>query len=199
MEQVILATAEKLFLEKGFDGTSTTQIAKEAGCNQALVHYYFRTKENLFNSIFETKFKSFFQNIFDTTQLTNLSFLEKIKHISRTHFDLLLENPQMPKLVINELSRRKENINILRDRLHVLPEQLFSLMNNELQEEISAGRVKNITFIDIMISIVSLNVTLFFLKPVVSDVLLLTDEQANQMLQHRKEENVTIILSYLKP
>ncbi|MDD3077516.1 MAG: TetR/AcrR family transcriptional regulator [Paludibacter sp.] len=199
MEQVILATAEKLFLEKGFDGTSTTQIAKEAGCNQALVHYYFRTKENLFNSIFETKFRTFFQNIFDTTQLTNLSFLEKIKHISRTHFDLLLANPQMPKLVINELSRRKENINILRDRLHVLPEQLFSLMDNELQEEISAGRVKNITFIDIMISIVSLNVALFFLKPVVSDVLLLTDEQANQMLQHRKEENVNIILSYLKP
>jgi AcrR family transcriptional regulator len=57
MEQAILEAAEKLFLEKGFASTSTTQIAREVGCNQALVHYYYRTKENLFNTIFENKFK----------------------------------------------------------------------------------------------------------------------------------------------
>ena len=51
MEIVILETAERLFLEKGFGMTSTTEIAKEIGCNQALIHYYFRTKENLFNII----------------------------------------------------------------------------------------------------------------------------------------------------
>ena len=48
MEQQILQCAEELFLEKGFSLVSTTDIAKKAGCNQALVHYYFRTKENLF-------------------------------------------------------------------------------------------------------------------------------------------------------
>ena len=52
MEIQILETAEKLFLEKGFASTSTTEIAREVGCNQALVHYYFRTKENLFNTIY---------------------------------------------------------------------------------------------------------------------------------------------------
>ena len=56
-EQLILEAAEKLFLEKGFAMTSTTEIARVAGCNQALVHYYFRTKENLFQSIFENKFR----------------------------------------------------------------------------------------------------------------------------------------------
>ena len=66
MEKLILEAAEKLFLEKGFDLTSTTQIAKEAGCNQALVHYYFRTKDNLFNMIFESKFNAFFQQVFDS-------------------------------------------------------------------------------------------------------------------------------------
>jgi AcrR family transcriptional regulator len=69
MEQSILDAAEKLFLEKGFAATSTTQIAKEVGCNQALVHYYFRTKDNLFNRIFEKKFSDFFQVVFDTNQL----------------------------------------------------------------------------------------------------------------------------------
>jgi len=54
-EQQILQSAEELFLEKGFSNTSTTEIAKRAGCNQALVHYYFRTKENLFQQIFLSK------------------------------------------------------------------------------------------------------------------------------------------------
>ena len=52
MEEVILETAERLFLEKGFALTSTTEIAKAVGCNQALIHYYFRTKDNLFNTHF---------------------------------------------------------------------------------------------------------------------------------------------------
>ena len=48
LEQQILAVAEELFIANGFDGTSTTMIAQKVGCNQALIHYYFRTKENLF-------------------------------------------------------------------------------------------------------------------------------------------------------
>jgi len=59
MEQLIVETAERLFLEKGFAMTSTTEIAKEIGCNQALVHYYFRTKAKLFEAIFEKKIKLF--------------------------------------------------------------------------------------------------------------------------------------------
>ena len=50
MEQIILEVAEELFLDKGYALTSTTEIAKKAGCNQALIHYYFRTKENLGSS-----------------------------------------------------------------------------------------------------------------------------------------------------
>ena len=55
LEQDILDAASELFLSRGFDNTSTTDIAKKAGCNQALVHYYFRTKENLFQRIFLQK------------------------------------------------------------------------------------------------------------------------------------------------
>ena len=57
LEQKIIDVAEKIFMDKGFDSTSTTDIAKEVGCNQALIHYYFRTKENLFQQIFYKKFE----------------------------------------------------------------------------------------------------------------------------------------------
>ncbi len=199
MEQAILETAERLFLEKGFASTSTTQIAKAVGCNQALVHYYFRTKDNLFNTIFESKFKLFFQKIFDTTQLENMSFTDMIKHIVETHFDLLAENPKIPILILNELARQPEQIKVLRDKLHTLPEKLFSLMNRELELEIEAGRIKKIQFVDIVVTIVSLNVALFTMLPVASSVIQLTEEQQKFMMAHRRSENVNVVLSYLKP
>ena len=52
MENKILEAAQELFLEKGYMATSTVDIAKKVGCNQALVHYYFRTKQNLFKQIY---------------------------------------------------------------------------------------------------------------------------------------------------
>lgn len=199
MEQLILDTAEQLFLEKGFASTSTTQIAKVVGCNQALIHYYFRTKENLFNSIFESKFKMLFQRVFDTTQLENLSFTDKIKHIVETHFDILSENPKMPMLILNELSRQPEQIKILKERLQALPEKLISIMSKELESEIAAGKVKNCTFIDIMFTIVSLNIALFTLLPIAVNIAELNDIQLKFLLAHRRSENVYIVMSYLRP
>jgi AcrR family transcriptional regulator len=199
MEQLILDTAEQLFLEKGFASTSTTQIAKVVGCNQALIHYYFRTKENLFNSIFESKFKMLFQRVFDTTQLENLSFTDKIKHIVETHFDILSENPKMPMLILNELSRQPEQIKVLKERLHSLPEKLITIMSKELESEIAAGNVRNCSFIDIMFTIVSLNLALFTLLPIAVNIAELNDIQLKFLLAHRRSENVNIVLSYLRP
>ena len=199
MEQAILETAERLFLEKGFASTSTTQIAKAVGCNQALVHYYFRTKENLFNIIFESKFKLFFQKIFDTTQLINMSFPDKIKHIVETHFDLLLENPKLPLLILNELARQPEQMSILREKLHTIPEKLFSLMNEELEIEIAAGRAKNINFVDIVVTIISLNIALFTMLPVAAEVVQFNELQQKALMAHRRSENVNIVMSYIKP
>ena len=139
MEKLILETAEKLFLEKGFAMTSTTEIAKSVGCNQALVHYYFRTKDNLFNVIFEQKFKSFFQEIFEFKNLENMPFLDKLKFIIESHFDILTKNPKLPTLILTELTRQPEQINILREKLRAFPEQLFSLLSKDLENELNKG------------------------------------------------------------
>ena len=199
MEQSILDAAEKLFLEKGFAATSTTQIAKEVGCNQALVHYYFRTKDNLFNRIFEKKFGDFFQVIFDTTQLEQLDFKQKIRHICESHFDLLNKNPKIPMLILNELSRRPDHIELLREKLHVLPEKLFELMEKDLQTEVDAGRIRKVSFMDVVMTMISLNVSIFTLLPVAAQALQINAEQQNMILAHRRSENVEIILRYLQP
>lgn len=198
MESVILETAEKLFLEKGFAMTSTTEIAKEVGCNQALVHYYFRTKENLFNVIFEQKFKEFFQGIFEI-KIQDLPFLDKLRFIIESHFDLLLKNPRIPLLILNELSRQPEQINILREKLHFLPEQLFTDFDIELQAEINAGKIRQISIIDLFVTLISLNVALFITMPVVEKIIPLNETQKKMLIAHRRAENVDFILKSLRP
>jgi len=198
MEEVILETAERLFLEKGFALTSTTEIAKEVGCNQALIHYYFRTKDNLFNTIFEQKFRLFFQHVFELGNLDDLSFTDKLKHIIESHFDMLKANPKLPLLIISEFSRRPEQVNVLKDKLQGIPQKLFEKLNAQLDVEINAGRFRQTTIMDLIITTVSLNVSLFLLMPIAKQIASLNDTQQQFMIEHRKQEHVTIILNSLR-
>jgi AcrR family transcriptional regulator len=199
MEKTILETAEKLFLEKGFALTSTTEIAKAVGCNQALVHYYYRTKENLFNVIFEQRFKYFFQHIFDLNNFNELSFIEKLKKMIESHFDMVRANSKIPYLIINEFSRKPDQIKELREKLKFFPEDLFKQLNTELEAEIAAGRIRKITLLDLIFSIVSLNVSLFILMPIATEIFNMDDTQKKMLIEHRRDENVTIIINSLRP
>lgn len=195
MEQTILETAENLFLEKGFSAVSTTQIARKVGCNQALVHYYFRTKENLFNTIFEQKFNAFFNSIFEVRNTKELSFTQKLRFIIESHFEILQKNPRIPSLVITELTRRPEQITILRNRLHIIPEKLFAELNAELISEIEKGNIREITLMDLIFSMMSLNLSLFLLMPVVETVLEMDETQKQFMITMRKKQIVDFVLN----
>lgn len=199
MEQNILEVAERLFLEKGFALTSTTEIAKAVGCNQALVHYYFRTKDNLFNTIFEQKFKMFFQGVFEMKNMDELSFLDKLKYIIEAHFDMVRANSKLPLLIINEFSRRPEQLKILREKLQAIPEKVIGKLNAELESEIAAGRIRSISLMDLIMNIISLNLSLFLLLPIAGEIMSISEAQKEFVIEHRKAENVNLILNSLRP
>lgn len=198
MEKAILDAAEKLFLEKGFAMVSTTQIAKAAGCNQALVHYYFRTKDRLFEAIFAEKLKTFFSVIFQTHD-ESLNFEEKLKKYIGAHFDMLMANPTLPFLVINELTTNPERIDSLKEMLGQSINYVYGPFQKELDAEIEAGRIRPTTIPDIIYLMVSLNVMAFIGAPIMKKILYLDDGHFKAMLMHRKEENIRIILNGLKP
>ncbi len=199
MEETILETAESLFLEKGFERTSTTQIAKAAGCNQALVHYYFRTKDNLFNTIFEHKFKDFFKSVFRIENIEKMNFKEKLQYIIESHFDIISKNPKMPNLILTEFTRNPDQVKLLKTKLQDLPLQIILQMEKELEKEIEEGNIRSITLLDLIISIVSLNISLFLIFPVFENLLSWTEEQKKEILLLRKAENVKLIINSLRP
>ena len=116
-----------------------------------------------------------------------------------SHYDLIRENPRLPLLILNELSRKPEQLKILREKLHAIPEQLFLHLETELQKEIQAGRIRQVSLIDLIISMVSLNVALVLLMPVASEVIPLSESQKEKMFEHRRVEHVKIILNNLRP
>ncbi len=96
MEQRILEAAEELFMDRGFAGTTMARIAEKAGCNQALVHYYYRTKERLFEQVFEAKISFIAGNILAIDEGAG-TFEEKIARMVGAHFDFLEAEIQIGK------------------------------------------------------------------------------------------------------
>ena len=193
LEQRILEAAERLFLEKGFAMTSTTEIAKEAGCNQGLVHYYYRTKEKLFEEVFSKKAELFF-SAFMSVESEELPFAEKLRKVIGVHFDMLMKNPRLPFLLINEFTTNPGRILSVKEKIKNLPESLFAKMNNELKEEIRCGRIREIELVDLMLTIISLNGGLFIAKPILGAITGMGEEEWERMAKRRREENVRIIL-----
>ncbi len=198
MEQTILEAAEKLFLEKGFSMTSTTEIAKEAGCNQALVHYYYRTKDKLFDDIFENKIKSFL-SAFSLIESEDVPFLEKLKRIIGNHFDIIRNNPKVPFLFINEITTNPKRLETLKDKILALPGELIRQLTKEMNEEIRKGGIRQTNIFDLMISVFSMNIVLFIIKPALVEVGGVSVEEYEKLLDHRREENIRIILKSLEP
>lgn len=197
-ERNILEAAERLFLEKGFAMTSTTQIAKEAGCNQALVHYYYRTKERLFEAIFEQKIYLFMTTFLEIDS-TNDSFEEKLKKKIEAHFDMLRANPKLPFLFVNELTTNPERIMLVKEKLGYTTQAFYRRFQQELQAEIEKGNIRPMDPIDLLLTIISLNAVLFVVSPVVKIISNVSNERMEAIINQRKEENVKIILKSLKP
>ncbi len=198
MEQAILKAATKLFLKKGFAATSTTEIAKEAGCNQALVHYYFRTKDRLFSAIFEKKMKFFISTLFQIGN-EDLPFEEKLAKKIEGHFDVIKEDPKFPLFFFTELSTNPKRLETLKELLGDLPQLIVKQFESELQKAIEDGIVRPMTVFDLLLTIISLNIMVFIGEPVFKAVTKIPDDEFLKLVERRKKENVHIILKSLKP
>jgi len=102
-EQKIMTAAKKIFTQKGYDATKVRDIANEADINLSLVNYYFRSKEKLFEHIMAENVNQLFEKIGPIVNNEQLSLNEKFASIAEHYIDLLLENPDFPKFLVNEV------------------------------------------------------------------------------------------------
>ena len=108
-ERRIMEAAARVFMQKGRLGASMQDIADEAGINRTLLHYYFRNKEKLFDTIFEKLFSKLLPAVVQALS-SDLPFLEKIEIFAETYANLLNENPFLPVFVFQEISLNPDRL-----------------------------------------------------------------------------------------
>ena len=197
-EDEILKAAEEEFLNKGYDGAKTLSIAEAAGVTHAMLHYYFRTKENLFNKVFDAKVELLIQSVISSFSRMDLPVLERLKAGIKAHFDFIAENPKLPRFIINELVSKSDRRNLLSEHINAAFPLFMATLQKELDKEHARGSIEKINIIDLVLDIVSLNAFVFILYPVIADF---TDEHygsKEKFFAARRRENVKIIMKRLK-
>jgi TetR/AcrR family transcriptional regulator len=182
-EAQILVAAKKVFIHKGFDGARMQQIADEAGINKSLLHYYFRTKEKLFEAIFKELFGEFFPKIKGFI-FSDMSFESKIRLFIDSYIDLLLQNPELPAFILNEVSKKPELFKQLILSNGINPLQIASLFEVEIQN----GKIGQVHPIHLLINMLSMCIFPFVAKPMIETVFFDNDKNKfNQFLIERKK------------
>ena len=200
MEVRIREVAQELFFKQGYAATSTTQIAHEAGCTQALVHYYYRTKENLFRQIFLEQVEAAL-NVISRSLVSEENFENFLRSAISLYFDALMQNPRLPYFVLEELANNPERRKYLRENFVKKPgyAMLYMHLEARVKAEQQAGRLAKVEAFDILMSVASLTVFTFISLPMYQDLLARTDEQVHDFIQHRKEEVTRLVLQGLRP
>ena len=197
-EQKIIEAAEQEFLIKGFDGARTTSIAAKAGVTHAMFHYYFRTKEKIFEKIISQKLELLTRLIMDSISIENLSLEEKLKRIIDSHIDFVSENPELPGFLVREIFNNPERFEILKARFENFAPLIIQNLQKELDKGKEEGKYKKIDARMLLIDIISLNIFPYMTAQLINSILngFMTDKE--NFKESRKKENFETIMRKIK-
>jgi TetR/AcrR family transcriptional regulator len=198
-EEVIFDAAQRVFIEKGFNGTRMEEIAKEAGINKSLLHYYYRTKEKLFGAIFAKVAQVFFPRIAVIIE-SDIPFFKKIEFFINSYIDLIMKNQYIPNFIMGELNRNPEQVgNILAEATGIIKDKIFQKFANLVEAEIKKGTIKPIKPEHLMVNIIGLCIFPFVTRPIIQTVIFDKDKNAyNEFLISRKAEVTSFVINSIK-
>ena len=198
-EQAILAAAKEEFLEKGYDGARTTSIAQAAGVTHAMLHYYFKTKDQLFERIFMETIGVLGQGIIEVFTQNSKPFKERMQEALELHFNVLKANPRLPLFMIREIASRPERFTIIKNVVGTFAGSLLNTMQHDIDQACESGEIIAIDAPTLLLDMLSLNVFPFIVKPVFETATGLNLDAESKFWEQRKRENIEIIMRRLTP
>ncbi len=194
-EQVILEAAKKVFVRKGMAGARMQDIADEAGINKALLHYYFRNKEKLFEVIFMGAAEKLFPRInaiFNADQ----PLFEKIESFCEEYISVVSENPYLPLFVLNEINQNPEYFlqKVWAGRSKPNPAKFLE----QIEKEVKKGTIKRISPLHLLMNLISMTIFPFVAKPMFQKNLGLDELQFRAVMEQRKKEIPKFIIDSIK-
>ena len=194
-EDRIFESATEVFIEKGMDGARMQDIANHAGINKALLHYYYRTKEHLFEAVFEKMAKlilSRFALVFDE----KASLEDKIRFFFREHISFLQKNPRLPAFILNEINRNPARIRKLLRRFNI--NELWDTLERQHHDELIRYNITRESLPQVMTSIAAISVFPFAARGIMEVLLEKSGRGFNDYLEDRKEFAAGFVIRAIK-
>jgi AcrR family transcriptional regulator len=163
-EEKIFEAATVVFEEEGLSGARMQNIADRAGINKALLHYYFRTKDHLFEAVFTKLAQKMFMK-FTPIFEKNLSLEDKIRFFFREHITFMQQNPKLPGFIINEINHNPQRIKKLLRNVDF--RKLWTTIIEQHSEELYKYNITEESLPQIMTTIISLSVFPFAAKGII--------------------------------
>lgn len=194
-EQRIYTAAVDVFLEKGYDGARMQEIADRAGINKALLHYYYRSKEQLFKRVFADTVSAMFENI-SMVFTAQLPFEEKLRRFSEAYISFLIQRPGLPLFLLTEIRLHPQLIENTMNDLKL--KSRFTMMKLLIHEAIEKDEIETGSALHLMIHIVSMLIFPIVGKSMIMMLLDLTNEQYAAIIEERKSVVPEFVLKTVK-
>lgn len=182
-EQVILRAASKIFMSKGYDGARMQEIADEAGINKALLHYYFRSKEQLFQNILRQAFRNFWPTIEPVIASDKSDIHKVIKAIVEGYINMVEKMPYLPNFIIGEINRDPGKVAELIRESGVKPQMVILFFKNAMAK----GEIVTMDPRELIIYIIGLCVFPVVSRPLTGQLLYDNVDDYNYFMNNRKE------------
>ena len=184
-EERIKAAARKVFHQKGYAATRTRDIAEEAGINHAMVNYYFRSKEKLFGIVMTETMGQFFKGVGVILNDESTSLEKKIEQVVANYIDLLLEEPDLPTFIFNEV---RPNPKFFVEQSPIREVLTNSALTRQYAEAVARGEISEPNLMHAILNVIGLVIFPFVAKPILSAITNLPEEQYKALMLQRKEQ-----------
>lgn len=193
-ESEILNAAKRIFQHKGMMGARMQEIADEAGINKALLHYYFRSKQLLFEAVFKRAFSLLAPQLNEILN-SDTSIFEKIKRFSNNYISFVLKHPYLPNFIIQELNRNPEFVKKLMAEKDFPNIQVFI---KQVNENVVAGVIHPIKAEQLFINILALNIFPFIGAPLLKGFTNFNDQEYKKLMKERQSQVAEFIINAIK-
>ena len=193
-ETEILIAAKEIFQQKGMAGARMQEIADKAKINKALLHYYYRSKQLLFEAVFKSAFSLLAPQL-NKVLNDDSDLFEKIRMFTENYVSFVIKHPYLPNFVIQELNKNPEFVQKLRSEKNFPSIEKFKL---QVSDAINHGIIKPIEAEQLFINIISLNIFPFIGEPLLMALVNVDKESYNILLENRKTEVAEFIINSIK-
>ena len=193
-ETEILIAAKEIFQQKGMAGARMQEIADKAKINKALLHYYYRSKQLLFEAVFKSAFSLLAPQL-NKVLNDDSDLFEKIRKFTENYVSFVIKHPYLPNFVIQELNKNPEFVQKLRSEKNFPSIEKFKL---QVSDAINQGIIKPIEAEQLFINIISLNIFPFIGEPLLTALVNVDKESYNILLENRKTEVAEFIINSIK-